>query len=154
MKKNILTLLIFSLFLTTNSVFAKDDPLKGALDWEVLSGLDTKTGKIKGELKKIINKKNKIPGFIVPLAYKDKELSEFLLLPYIPSCMHVPPPGTNQIIHVQMKGGKKFKNSMYPVVVTGILKVSGEKSKKVKSEMMPLPEASFHLTAENIIVLE
>lgn len=42
----------------------------------------------------------RIPGFMVPLEFGQKEVKEFLLVPYFGACIHVPPPPANQIIHV------------------------------------------------------
>ena len=43
----------------------------------------------------------RLPGFIVPLeAVKNGDVSEFLLVPYFGSCIHVPPPPPNQIVYV------------------------------------------------------
>lgn len=47
----------------------------------------------------------RLPGFIVPLEPvkndgTSSELSEFLLVPYFGSCIHVPPPPPNQIVYV------------------------------------------------------
>src|ERR1700742_1362770 len=43
----------------------------------------------------------RLPGFIVPLeAVKSGDVSEFLLVPYFGSCIHVPPPPPNQIVYV------------------------------------------------------
>jgi hypothetical protein len=127
---------------------ASEELLKGALDWEVMTGLDTKTGKVSGDLKKHINKKVKVPGFIIPINYEDKELKEFLLVPYVPSCMHVPPPNENQIIHVKIKNKKGIKPSYMPVIVEGTMKLSGKK--KVTSNAMILPSASFELSAQSV----
>jgi uncharacterized protein len=43
----------------------------------------------------------RLPGFIVPLdPVKSGGVSEFLLVPYFGSCIHVPPPPPNQIVYV------------------------------------------------------
>jgi hypothetical protein len=47
----------------------------------------------------------RLPGFIVPLEAIKTEggangMSEFLLVPYFGSCIHVPPPPPNQIVYV------------------------------------------------------
>ncbi|MGB0723260.1 MAG: DUF3299 domain-containing protein, partial [Gammaproteobacteria bacterium] len=42
----------------------------------------------------------RIPGFIVPLEGDEKNVNEMLLVPYFGACIHVPPPPSNQIIHV------------------------------------------------------
>jgi uncharacterized protein len=45
----------------------------------------------------------RLPGFIVPLqAVKSGNISEFLLVPYFGSCIHVPPPPPNQIVYVHV----------------------------------------------------
>jgi hypothetical protein len=44
----------------------------------------------------------KLAGFIVPLEYdfENGTFSEFLLAPYFGACIHVPPPPSNQMVHV------------------------------------------------------
>ncbi|OHC44405.1 MAG: hypothetical protein A3J25_09630, partial [Pseudomonadales bacterium RIFCSPLOWO2_02_FULL_63_210] len=43
----------------------------------------------------------KLPGYIVPLDVTDEgRVTEFLLVPYFGACIHVPPPPSNQIVHV------------------------------------------------------
>lgn len=41
-----------------------------------------------------------IPGFVVPLDVDSKSVKEFLLVPYFGACIHVPPPPSNQVLHV------------------------------------------------------
>jgi len=41
-----------------------------------------------------------IPGFIVPLDPDPDRVREFLLVPYHGACIHVPPPPSNQVLHV------------------------------------------------------
>lgn len=97
------------------------------INWETLKTLesDPKTKKlnIKPELKKVLGKEVIIKGFMMPLDYESKEVKEFLFMPYIPSCMHVPPPPANQLILVKMKKGSKIKPSFYPIALTGKLAV-------------------------------
>jgi hypothetical protein len=42
----------------------------------------------------------KLAGFVVPLEGDGNAISEFLLVPYVGACIHVPPPPPNQIVHV------------------------------------------------------
>lgn len=42
----------------------------------------------------------RIAGFVVPLEVQNRQVVEFLLVPYFGACIHVPPPPANQIIHV------------------------------------------------------
>ncbi|HVY04880.1 MAG TPA: DUF3299 domain-containing protein [Burkholderiales bacterium] len=50
----------------------------------------------------------RIPGYILPLAFSGKDITEFLLVPYVGACIHTPPPPPNQIVHV--KSGKPIAN--------------------------------------------
>ena len=48
----------------------------------------------------------RIPGFIVPLEYKESEIvTRFLLVPYFGACIHEPPPPPNQTIYAVYEPG-------------------------------------------------
>lgn len=96
------------------------------------------------KLKKIINSEIKLKGYMLPLDFSKKEVKEFLLLPYIPSCMHIPPPPSSQIIHVKMNKGSKAKQTYFPVEVKGILKVQENKEY----------ESSYLMAGLNVIELD
>jgi hypothetical protein len=63
----------------------------------------------------------RIPGYLLPLEMSDTKVKEFLLVPYIGACIHVPPPPPNQIVHVNIvqKEGYKIKTMYEPVWVSG-----------------------------------
>ena len=65
----------------------------------------------------------RIPGYLLPLEVSATKVTEFLLVPYIGACIHVPPPPPNQIIYVKLgkKRGYKSKNLYEPVWVTGVI---------------------------------
>jgi hypothetical protein len=65
----------------------------------------------------------RIPGYLLPLEVSATKVTEFLLVPYIGACIHVPPPPPNQIIYVKLgkNRGYKSKNLYEPVWVTGII---------------------------------
>lgn len=66
-----------------------------------------------------------ISGFIVPLDSSDSTtIEEFLLVPYFGACIHVPPPPSNQVIHVVPTSPLKGFQMMDPVTVTGDLSPS------------------------------
>nr|WP_319394502.1 DUF3299 domain-containing protein [uncultured Desulfobacter sp.] len=44
----------------------------------------------------------RIPGYVVPLFPDQKEVRDFLLVPWMAPCAHFPPPPGNQVIHVTM----------------------------------------------------
>ena len=65
----------------------------------------------------------RIPGYFLPLEQSATKVTEFLLVPYIGACIHVPPPPPNQIVHVKtpQKKGYSSKNLYSPVWVTGVI---------------------------------
>lgn len=60
-----------------------------------------------------------IPGYALPLEYAGTEISEFLLVPYVGACIHVPPPPPNQIVHVRFPEGFESTGLFTPVLVAG-----------------------------------
>jgi hypothetical protein len=69
----------------------------------------------------------RIPGYLLPLEYSGKLVSEFLLVPWVGACIHTPPPPPNQIVHVRPE--KPFEtNGMFAAVwVTGTLATTSTK---------------------------
>lgn len=66
----------------------------------------------------------KLPGYIVPLGIDpDGSVSEFLLVPYFGACIHVPPPPSNQIVHVRSKKGIELAALYQPFWVSGAMQV-------------------------------
>ena len=43
----------------------------------------------------------RMPGFILPLELNSEGVTEFVLVPYVGACLHVPPPPPNQLVLVQ-----------------------------------------------------
>ena len=68
----------------------------------------------------------RIPGYLLPLEVcRDNKVTEFLLVPYVGACIHVPPPPPNQIVHIKTtdKRGYKSKGLYEPVWVTGVISI-------------------------------
>ena len=66
-----------------------------------------------------------IGGYVVPLNFEATRVTDFLLVPFVGACIHVPPPPANQIVYVS--GVKNYTPSgglLYPVWVTGKLKAT------------------------------
>ena len=65
--------------------------------------------------------KVRLPGYLLPLEVIDNRVLEFLLVPYVGACIHVPPPPPNQIVHVKSDRVKDLKKGglFDPVWVTG-----------------------------------
>lgn len=73
-------------------------------------------------VKDLDGKRVRIGGYVVPLDFDSTSVKEFLLVPFVGACIHVPPPPTNQIIYVKSEKGFDVQGSFDPVWVTGTLK--------------------------------
>ena len=117
------------------------------VDWKVLQGLTMTEDKGKSkpklskELKVAMSSDISIKGFMIPLDYNSKKVDEFLLVPFIPACMHVPPPPANQVVLVKMKKGKKANSSYFPIKVSGVLSLGKKKG---------LIDSSFSMVATGV----
>ncbi len=71
------------------------------------------------------NKNIRIPGFVVPLTYDDKQaITSFFLVPFFGACIHVPPPPPNQIIFVSYTTGLELADIRAPIWIKGTLKTA------------------------------
>lgn len=61
----------------------------------------------------------KIPGYLLPLEFSGKEITEFLLVPWVGACIHTPPPPPNQIVHVKSDKPVGNVTLFAPIWVTG-----------------------------------
>ncbi len=73
----------------------------------------------------------RMPGFVLPLEYSGKKVSEFLLVPWVGACIHTPPPPPNQIVHVHMNKGAEFETKGYyqAIWVTGTMSAKLSRTK-------------------------
>ncbi|MEZ5842918.1 MAG: DUF3299 domain-containing protein [Hyphomicrobiaceae bacterium] len=63
----------------------------------------------------------KIGGYVVALDFEATKISEFLLVPFVGACIHVPPPPANQIVYVKVARPFEPKGQFAPVWVTGTI---------------------------------
>lgn len=87
-------------------------------------------------------KRVKIGGYVVPLDFDATKVKEFLLVPFVGACIHVPAPPANQLVYVKSTAGFDVKGSFDPVWVTGTL--------ATKVAFTGLAEAGYSLEAEKI----
>ncbi len=76
-------------------------------------------------VKSQLNKKVRLPGYVVPLDAERSDKREFLLVPYFGACIHTPPPPANQIVLIRPTAQSKIKKlpeSMDIVWVEGEIK--------------------------------
>lgn len=66
----------------------------------------------------------KIAGYVLPLDFEETGIKEFLLVPYVGACIHVPPPPPNQIIYVTSEESIEVGGMFEPVWATGTLETA------------------------------
>ncbi len=87
----------------------------------------------------------RLPGFIVPLeALKSGGLSDFLLVPYFGSCIHVPPPPPNQLVYVHTIKRAAIASIYDAYWITGKL--------HLQTKTTRLGSAAYELSADKIEV--
>ncbi len=91
-------------------------------------------------------KRVKIGGYVVPLDFEATTIKEFLLVPFVGACIHVPPPPANQIIYVKAESGLEVTGSFDPVTVIGTM--------KTETAFTGLADAGYSITAESVEVLK
>ena len=89
----------------------------------------------------------RLPGYIVPLEVSEEgRTTEFLLVPYFGACIHVPPPPSNQIVHVKSEVGVKVDELYQPYWVEGAM--------QVKASSSELADAGYQMEADKIYMYE
>lgn len=74
------------------------------------------------------DKKVKIPGFMLPTKQTMKGVTEFLLVPYLGACIHVPPPPGNQMVFVTLDKPYATSELYDPVWVSGSIMVENKET--------------------------
>ncbi len=62
----------------------------------------------------------RMPGYLLPLDFGSEGSKQFLLVPYVGACIHVPPPPPNQIVLVTTEKPYQSQGLFEPVWVTGL----------------------------------
>jgi hypothetical protein len=83
-----------------------------------------------------------IGGYVVPLDFEATTVKEFLLVPFVGACIHVPPPPANQIIYVKADKGFEIGGQFDPVTVTGKISTA--------SAFTGLADAGYTIVAETV----
>ena len=91
-------------------------------------------------------KRVRIPGYMALLTFEDAEVGEFLLVPYVGACVHVPPPPTNQIVYVKVEGTVPVLEMWEPFAAVGTLYTEPQSTE--------LAEVGYTLTLEHLEVYE
>jgi hypothetical protein len=86
----------------------------------------------------------RIGGYVVPLDFESTTVKEFLLVPFVGACIHVPPPPANQIIYVKSDKGFEIAGVFDPVTVTGMM--------KTETAFTGIADAGYSIDAESVIL--
>ncbi len=89
-----------------------------------------------------------LSGYVLPLTWdQEQRITEFLLVPYVGACIHVPPPPPNQIIYVEPAVAIEDPGLFASVSVTGqlqqqsasynLFRVDGSRSVDVSYVLIP-----------------
>ena len=93
----------------------------------------------------------RLPGYLLPLEYTGKEVTEFLLVPWVGACIHTPPPPPNQIVHVKSDKPVSAAGGMFaPVWVTGQLSTTGTKKSLYLMDGTSEVDAGYSLHATKV----
>ena len=105
--------------------------------------------------KRLDGKVVKIPGYLIPLNYEAREIKEFILVPYIGACIHVPPPPANQLIYVISDLSWESSFIWDPVWVTGQISIGGHNTIISLNPHETYPaDAGYEMVANKIIDYE
>ncbi len=96
-----------------------------------VEGLLVKAGEIGAEIERrnqavvgeLEGQMIRMPGYALPLEYAEGGVKEFLLVPYIGACIHVPPPPPNQMVFVHLDQEFLADDLYTPVWITGRLSI-------------------------------
>jgi hypothetical protein len=96
-------------------------PLKGVVQHEQLAATPGPAQDETELVKDYDGRRVRIAGYIVPIGFDGVGVREFLLVPYVGACIHVPPPPPNQVVLVRSERRVPVRDQFEPVLVTGTL---------------------------------
>jgi hypothetical protein len=92
--------------------------MRGIVEHSQITALE-KSAPLSGLVSTFNGKQVRIAGFVVPLVFDQTEVNEFLLVPFVGACIHVPPPPPNQMILVRSHEPVEIGGLYDPIWVTG-----------------------------------
>ncbi len=111
-------------------------------DGKWLSGASKPPATLAPVVADLNGKRVRLGGYVVPLDFDATKVTEFLLVPFVGACIHVPPPPANQIVYVKAPQGITIKGQFDPVYVTGTLSTEGQ--------FTGLADTGYSLTADAV----
>lgn len=87
----------------------------------------------------------RLPGYALPLEYDGAAIQEFLLVPYVGACVHVPPPPQNQMVFVKLSEPFIVTDLFTPVWITGRVSI------KRTDTIVPLSDGKAPVTSGYVV---
>jgi hypothetical protein len=91
-----------------------------------------------------------IAGYLLPLDFDPNGSREFLLVPYVGACIHVPPPPPNQVVYLKTAEPHQMTDLFEAVVASGKMKVEPVMKDLSFMDGASTVESSYSLTAERL----
>lgn len=88
----------------------------------------------------------RMPGYIVPLEIGAEGVTEFILVPYVGACIHVPPPPANQLVYVTSKAPWPLDDLWQAVWVEGLM--------QAELRSTEIARTGYRIDAEKIEIYE
>jgi len=139
---------------TYEALFAKnginvDDLLEKYKKWQV--DVEKRDNKVNTSLN---GKEIRMPGYLLPLGFSEDGDTDFLLVPYVGACIHVPPPPPNQIVFVRLSNKFKVDDYYTAVWITGTLKTKASSKELSLIDGTADISVGYHLDGTTIIPYE
>ncbi|MEZ4605292.1 MAG: DUF3299 domain-containing protein [Deinococcales bacterium] len=100
--------------------------------WPVSHEGDSQTTNDSAEMTPFIPELNgqeiRLAGYVVPLEGTETAISEFLLVPFVGACIHVPPPPANQIVYVKPTYPLPIQEAYGVIAIVGTMKTEAVES--------------------------
>jgi hypothetical protein len=130
--------------------------MRGIVEHSQITALQ-KSAPLSGLVSTFNGKQVRIAGFVVPLVFDQTEVNEFLLVPFVGACIHVPPPPPNQMILVRSQEPVEIGGLFDPVWVTGEfqapdLTIGLSAAQSAGGEFVPVDVVSvgYEITAQSV----
>lgn len=91
-----------------------------------------------------------LSGYLLPLKLKGKLVTEFLLVPVIGACIHVPAPPPNQMMVVQYPAGFPQGDLFAPVTVVGKVAIKSTKANLALADGAADVEVGYQMLASEV----
>lgn len=101
-------------------------------------------------LEDLNGKRVAIAGYLLPLDFNEAGTNEFLLVPYIGACIHVPPPPPNQVVYVKTAKPHQITELFDGVKVVGVMKTASVSKDLSLVDGASAVESGYALEAESI----